>query len=865
MRTNTTGTNWAGKTLILALSSLLAPNFTKAPSELSYVSTPSLSSSNALAISASVNSTLCGSLIRESHNVVKATEAYDCLRTVPFHAGVARELIHYLNETIQFQSTLAYLASPPPEYQQPAVDLVAGLASIARRIDGGNFTSEYDFETTLQRLLNDAHDDHLTLEGGILSSFIYGAPYDIVSLSLDGVELPKLYLASESAGIPIIYDTIFMDWGTDAEIFHFTDELRTAKPKELSEMPSPIATINGEDAVSYITRFAAVNSLGKLEPHADWNMLMRSGALDSQGLMEVFFGGTTTYPGDTITIGFEDGHQLGPEKWLALYLGPPNTGPLQTAGDFYNFFTLGLSPASYNDTADPASTTSASATSDSSPTATSSSKPWWDEAYPTPEALPASNSDEQGLPRIFFLNKSSVAVLSIPEFTMSYDLPDLFISTVKAFLRHSKSAGLKKIVIDVQQNHGGSPLLAIEVFKLFFPRNDVFAGSRRRMHPMADVLGYTLTNYWNNLTRDEEAYLRYFPNEWVISTRMNPDTEADYTSWDEYSESPYSYNKDHFTNVERYDLANTTFTEEAAAIEIDNVHGSQAAPYAAADIIILSDGLCSSACALFMELMRHEANVKTVVVGGRPDYTPMQAPSGTRGAASYDIERMDYDITAALSIGDSVAEQFPTEREHAFFIAGASVNLRDQILRNDNSKTPLQFKFERADCRIFYTPDTWYNFTNLWNYAAKAAWKNSTLCIEKSPDHPTQPSASSTIYEVEATESTFVTSDLLDDKGEFSASIHLDDPSNDISDSGKDIENLKDLGKRCKGNHNCGGRLQCISVPVWDSELKPTMQRQCTRLKATVRLGLGLDSVFPRSSRGAPTAKIRIQGLVFKT
>jgi hypothetical protein len=346
---------------------------------------------------------------------------------------------------------------------------------------------------------------------------------------------------------------------------------------------------------------------------------------------------------------------------------------------------------------------------------------------------------------------------------------------------------------------------------------------------MADVLGYTLTNYWNNLTRDEEAYLRYFPNEWVISTRMNPDTEADYTSWDEYSESPYSYNKDHFTNVERYDLANTTFTEEAAAIEIDNVHGSQAAPYAAADIIILSDGLCSSACALFMELMRHEANVKTVVVGGRPDYTPMQAPSGTRGAASYDIERMDYDITAALSIGDSVAEQFPTEREHAFFIAGASVNLRDQILRNDNSKTPLQFKFERADCRIFYTPDTWYNFTNLWNYAAKAAWKNSTLCIEKSPDHPTQPSASSTIYEVEATESTFVTSDLLDDKGEFSASIHLDDPSNDISDSGKDIENLKDLGKRCKGNHNCGGRLQCISVPVWDSELKPTMQRQCVR------------------------------------
>lgn len=235
-------------------------------------------------------------------------------------------------------------------------------------------------------------------------------------------------------------------------------------------MPSAIATINGEDAVSYLTRFAAVNSLGKLEPHADWNMLMRSGALDSQGLMEVFFGGVTTYPGDTITIGFEDGHHLGPEKWLAVYLGPPSTGLLRTAGDFYNFFALGLSPPSYDDTANSTSTTSASASPASSPILNSpSSKPWWDEAYPTPEAIPAGQSDKQGLPRIFFLNESSVAVLSIPEFTATYDLLDPFISTIKAFLHHSKDAGLKKLVIDVQQNPGGSPLLAIEVFKLVSP------------------------------------------------------------------------------------------------------------------------------------------------------------------------------------------------------------------------------------------------------------------------------------------------------------------------------------------------------------------------------------------------------------
>ena len=46
----------------------------------------------------------------------------------------------------------------------------------------------------------------------------------------------------------------------------------------------------------------------------------------------------------------------------------------------------------------------------------------------------------------------------------------------------------------------------------------------------------------------------------------------------------------------------------------------------------LTDGLCSSACAIFMEMMHHSAGVRTVVAGGRPDYGPMQAPSGSRGA-----------------------------------------------------------------------------------------------------------------------------------------------------------------------------------------------------------------------------------------
>lgn len=142
--------------------------------------------------------------------VYRAKDVYNCLKSVPFHQPVASELLRYINDTIQFQSTLAYLASPPPGYQQPAVDLLGGLAQIKQDVDNKTFSNEYDFELALYRLLSAAHDDHLIMNGGILSSFYYGAPFDIVSLSLDGKELPKLYMAgkfSELLSVPITAST----------------------------------------------------------------------------------------------------------------------------------------------------------------------------------------------------------------------------------------------------------------------------------------------------------------------------------------------------------------------------------------------------------------------------------------------------------------------------------------------------------------------------------------------------------------------------------------------------------------------------------------------------------------------------------
>lgn len=134
---------------------------------------------------------------------------------------------------IQFHSTLAYLADPPQSYQQPAVDLVSGLSQLQRDIDNNVFRNEYAFEAALNHLIHAAHDDHLELVGGALSRFTYAAPYRIVSVSSDGVELPKVYISGRYTGrfkIAVADISIFQMICSPTKRDTFLDSRRLSEP-----------------------------------------------------------------------------------------------------------------------------------------------------------------------------------------------------------------------------------------------------------------------------------------------------------------------------------------------------------------------------------------------------------------------------------------------------------------------------------------------------------------------------------------------------------------------------------------------------------------------------------------------------------
>jgi len=132
-----------------------------------------------------------------------------------------------------------------------------------------------------------------------------------------------------------------------------------------------------------------------------------------------------------------------------------------------------------------------------------------------------------------------------------------YIQTINDFIGNASVAGLQKVVIDLQQNSGGTVFLPFTIFKSFFPDLTPFAGSRRRSFPLANVIGTTISDYWESL--DDEWLKNYLlADEWVINAKLNAATGRNFSGWPEY-QGPIEANGDAFTLTERYDLANENF------------------------------------------------------------------------------------------------------------------------------------------------------------------------------------------------------------------------------------------------------------------------------------------------------------------
>lgn len=163
------------------------------------------------------------------------------------------------------------------------------------------------------------------------------------------------------------------------------------------------------------------------------------------------------------------------------------------------------------------------------------------------------------------------------------------------------------------------------------------------------------------------------------------------------------------------------------------------------NMVMLMDGLCGSSCASFHEELKNVAGVKSVVVGGRAKEGPMQALGGTKGGTILSFSEMSQTIAGMINATEALGiEGFETPELKA--LANPEVLLRragvdgqiqiqDQVRKGDSSESTLQYTYEDADCRMFWTTKTLFEPQALWA-AAWAAHTDENKCVKGSTKQP---------------------------------------------------------------------------------------------------------------------------------
>ncbi|KAJ8112940.1 hypothetical protein OPT61_g4819 [Boeremia exigua] len=658
---------------------------------------------------------------------VAAGLAYECITSVPFNQTAALALVDGVVPYFKWQSNTAFLKDPPAEYAekvQPAVDIWGELETIRGKVVGGQYENEFEFGFELYILLQSTHDGHFVYVPDVIGTvFNFARPVPLVSVSADGKELPKAYVYA---------DILAESFGNSS----FTS--------------SPISKINGEEAQAFLENWAQYGSLQDRD--ALYNNVFYELATVSLGPsgsgIGTFAGsgrGRWIYPGATTELEFENSTSVTYENYAKVLI--PFDG-ISDGESLYKTWFTGNQPTEAAPTPTPSSNATSSAVS--SATASATVTPIPAPGYPPPVIREAHN-----LIGGYFLEDdyADVAVLSVPSF-VGISAQEEFQATAVKFLATAKAAGKKKLVIDVSANGGGTILLGYDLYKLLFPNDiDHAAADRFRAFESTDLLGQKFSEFAEGLPRtlvtEEQNETLYELNDAVVSSLFNYQTDisangTNFVNWaDKYG--PLIHQKgDNFSDLFRWNLSDVLTPLNSGGIYIHGygpLSNYTQQPFAAEDIVVVTDGYCASTCTIFSELMRQRAGVKYISLGGRPREGITQAIGGVKGTNNlpwtYIQALVQYTFTN-LTSADEAAKLNSTELGDYWsdvvfdrLAIGSSVNInfRDGIRDGDESYTPLQFVYEPSDCRILYTKQMTVDATAIWKAVADSTWGGKSHCV----------------------------------------------------------------------------------------------------------------------------------------
>lgn len=637
----------------------------------------------------------------------------------------ALSLVRSLKSYAQLQSTVDYLRNPPSGYLWEPIDVPRLLDAIETKVLAKDtYESEYDFQVDLQSTMIKARDGHLAFTGDLLNAFVWVRPFNfsLVSVSKDGKEMPQVYRAQD-----------------------ILDISASSVDVKTNYKASPIKSINGMDVETFL--LAEANSDLGQDPDNNWNTRMfriqDAFSHDNNGQ----FNTPNFYPGPTTVIQFQNGTTATLNN---IAIAVQGLSGVTSAEDMYKKFCVPSSSSSSS--SNKKRSLDMKEVKKSVPAIVRRQTNVTGSYYPKP-----AFADSKGVVLGYYSEDKTVAVLAIYTFLPGTKEVDLlsFQSTITNFFADAMKKGVQKLVIDLQGNTGGSLDLATDLIVQLFPT--IPPNSKDNMRASVGMHGIMLAA--SNLATEADA-LDAKTNAaiddalvpFAYQEVMTPEVKRFNYLSDFYG--PAHVGNGFFTNFFQGNYTNDAPSQFGIPGIVVTGTGNRKGfkqPFKPENIIMVMDGVCASACTIFSEHMK-QLGVQSIAIGGRPQTGPMQAVGGTKGSQVFTSNNLGIMIqlfqnktlnTELSSAKGTVFEYFnrvPISRSDG----SVGVNGRNQFRIGDTTQTPLQFVYEAADCKIWYTPEMAADPTEIWDRVAKLAFGSrqngvidSPYCVKDSTKHAT--------------------------------------------------------------------------------------------------------------------------------
>ncbi|KAK2770515.1 peptidase s41 family protein [Colletotrichum kahawae] len=614
---------------------------------------------------------------------IKPSLAYSCLHSVPVDKERDLDLLNYLEPYLEFQSTLEQLSHPPEGYLIPGVDVLSGIGQIRAKLSKDQYKSQLDFALELKYLFFQASDGHFNYNPAIPSIFSFTSLNGIVSVADEVTGIPRVYLRSDFE----------KSVANDTDVYD-------------------IESIDGTPICEFIE--AQASRLQTQDPDAKYNKMFTNPAQFARGSAAGFTVRLAGNCPDEEVIKFTNDTTYTNELYARV--SRTTLEWLDTAEKLHNHFEV------------PATTTSAAAstTAPSTSTTVSSSipSPTSLEGYPKPVAF----HKHEWISGYFMEGKgyedtAVLAVLGFSPWTISkpngtFEIREAF-RTVAEFLEKAKDAKKKKLIIDVQGNGGGFIAAGFQLYNQLFPKTtDIWDGNRIRATEALNAIGLTAQD-------SSPAILADF-----IGTLLDEDRKP-YKDWEDIF-GPEVVAGQNATKLLRYNQTELSYPKTKG----DPL-------FAPEDIVIVTDGGCASTCTIFTGLMVREQGVRTIALGGRPMESAMQAVGGVEGAQVLQFSDLRQVI---MQVGrDAVKNNNTKYLKEAFDVlpdigeppllpplaTSGGFNYRNAYARKNAHGEPEHFRYEAANCRLFYTEKMIVDPVAVWTASYDATW-NKGKCVARS-------------------------------------------------------------------------------------------------------------------------------------